>query len=299
MKKIIFIILVLFTACTSKKSAEPNKPTESKKAEILFPFGFTTFSWKGIEKQDEILKAQFVKQAPVLIKSEYEFYNTPGNTEKIFGDYCHVLDINNDGLNDIMYIGSTGGEGSEVVIFLNTKNGFKNIFKQLQHIKKLEFKENRLSRLYIYDDGCCADYNDFNRIYEVNYNSNIPKFNTIYFTANTHKAYFPKKYFNEPIYFQVLNNNYKMRDSAAVDDTTKNGMGGIEFIGNNIDTLNKGTKGRAIASQTDKTGRVWWLVEIDSSYHAYGNLFYKQEGEKRTTSKMGWISSRYVKQIVK
>jgi len=264
----------------------------------MFPFE-DTFSWKGIGKRDDALIALFVKQAPVLLKSEYEFYGNAYHPEKEFENECHVIDFNNDGVNDIIYTGSTGGEEREVAIFLNTKNGFQKVFKQAQYIKKLDFKDHKLYRLYIFDDGCCAAYNDFNRIYQVDYKDKTPQFTLIYLTANTHNAYFPKKYFNRPIYFEVLNNNYKMRDSAAVDDTTKNGMGGITFLGNNIDTLSKGAKGRAIASQTDKTGRVWWLVEIDSAYRKYGNLFYQPEGEKYPTSKMGWISSRYVKRIIK
>jgi hypothetical protein len=291
MKKVSFIILGLFAACHS------NYQPKTEKTEIMFPFGDPTFNWKGIEKQDDNLKAVFNKQLPTLLKDEYSIYTY--EKKDILKD-CHLVDINNDGVNDIIYNGSSGGEGSEVTIFFKTKDGFKNIFKQIQHIKKLEFKENKLYRLFIYDDGCCADYNDFNKIYQTDYSGNIPRFNLIYLTANTHRAYFPKKYFDKPIYFEVLNNNYKMRENPKIDDTSKNGMGGIEFIGNNIDTLNKGTKGRAIANETDKTGRVWWLVEIDSAYNSYGDLFYHSQFEtKYTASRMGWISSRYVKKINK
>ena len=264
----------------------------------MFPFGSKNVNWKGIEKRDDELKAQFIKQEMTLLKQEYEYYQEAGRTERDFKKECHVLDINNDGLNDIIYTGSTGGDGFEVLVFLNTAKGFKEIFKEVQYLRKIELKDNKLYRLYILDDGCCADYVDFNKIYQLDYLSDAPKFKLVYLTSNLHNGYFPKKYFSSPVYFEVLNDNYKMRKSPIIDDTTKNAVQDIQFKGNNIDTLMKGTKGRAIASQTDKTGRVWWLVEIDTTYKKFGVLFYDPLGDStHTASKMGWISSRFVKRL--
>ncbi len=264
----------------------------------MFPFRDTTFTWKSVEKQNAVLKQRFINASSALLKNERDFYSNEFEPITKFYGAIHILDINNDGLDDVIYAGSTGGEGNEVVVFLNTKDGFKKVFRGLQYVRKLEFKDGKLFRLYILDDGCCAEWIDFNRILQLEYQDGVPKFNTIYLTSNTSGAYFPKVYFDKPVSFEVLNNEYKMRDSAGIDDTTKSGMGGIPFKGNNIDTLMKGTKGRAIAAQTDKTGRVWWLVEIDNHYRDYGYLFYEQSGDTtERASHMGWISSRYVKKL--
>ncbi|HEY2582094.1 MAG TPA: hypothetical protein VGI43_09810 [Mucilaginibacter sp.] len=242
--------------------------------------------------------------APTLLKYEYEFYIGAGgqdHTEKEFENNCHIVDFNNDGLDDVIYTGSTGSEGRVVIVFLNTGNGFKEVLKQEQDIVKLDFKDNKLFRLYIKDKGCCDAWIDFNRIYQVDYIDKIPQFNTIYLTSNLHIARFPKKYLKEPIYFEVLHDNYKMHLEPRIDDTIADDFtfpGSSFKASNNVDTLIKGTKGRAIAKQSDNTGRVWWLVEIDSSYKDYGNLFYEQQGDTiHTASKIGWISSRYVKKI--
>ncbi len=125
----------------------------------------------------------------------------------------------------------------------------------------------------------------------------------MYLTSNQHNSQFPKKYFNTPIYFEVMNDNYKMHLAPKIDDTIVNNytIAGHSFKANNIiDTLIKGTRGRAIAAETDNTGRVWWLVELDANSKTAGHLFYEQGGDKTNkASKIGWISNRYVKKLEK
>src|SRR5271154_4370510 len=156
------LILAIVSSCNSKKTK--NNSSQSKlKEQVLFPFGDTTFSWKGIEKQNDDVKMRFEKMAPSLISYEYEFYHGEGgehNTEKEFDQNCHVVDLNNDGLDDIIYTGSTGSEGSEVIVFLNTGKVFKKVLKQLQEVVKIEFRDNKLFRLYIRDTGCCDAWID-------------------------------------------------------------------------------------------------------------------------------------------
>jgi hypothetical protein len=299
MKRVALIILVLFCACHSK-----DEQVSSKKDMIMFPFGDNKFSWKGIEKQNSELKNRFMKQeASMLFKYEHEIYNnkeggSDGFQEIDFRNAFHVIDVNNDGLDDFVYTGSTGGEGTEVAIILNTGKNFKLVFKQIQHIVKLELKDNKLYRLYLLDDGCCADYVDFYQVYQANYKTDTPQFDLVYLSSAITSTEFPKHYFKAPLHFKVLNDNYKMRENPFIDDTLKNGIPGFEFLGNSVDTLNKGTTGRAIAAKTDKTGRVWWFAEIDTSHTDHGNLFYEHKiWNTQTASKMGWISSRFVKKL--
>lgn len=297
MKKILFAIIVILTACRSKPPLEA-----SDNIEIMFPFGDTTFNWKGIEKEDDNLKAMFKKQAPILIKEEYDNYQQgePKNLTDLKGN-CHIVDFNNDGLNDIIFTGPTGGEEFEVNIFLNTPSGLKSVLKRNEFIKKLEFKNHRLFRIYIQDTGCCDEYIDFNSVYEVSYEGAVPHFRVVYLTANMDHSYMPKKYFDKPIHFVVMDDKYKMRMTPNVADTVIDDFSfpGRKFKTENIiDTLVKGTKGRAIASQTDNTGRIWWFAEIDSAYKKYGHSFYEQRFDpKLRSSRMGWISSRFVKQV--
>ncbi|MGZ3752005.1 MAG: hypothetical protein ACXVB0_10470 [Mucilaginibacter sp.] len=296
-KYLLGLVVVTLVACHSNEHST-NKETST---ELMFPYASKVFNWKNIEKQNPGLMSSFVKQTPSLLRNEYDFYTAQGeeHTEKEFESNCHILDINNDGVDDIIYTGSTGSEGEEVVIFLNTKGEFKQVLKQVQYIVKLDFQDHKLFRLYIEDTGCCDEWIDFHRVYQIKYNNNIPEFNTALLTSSFHTARFPRKYFSKPIHFNVLNDNYKMHLEPSVSDTIIDDFTypGHSFkTNNNIDTLVKGTKGRAIAAQKDETGRVWWLVEIDQSYAGYGNLFYEQQGDSmHRASKIGWISSRYLK----
>ncbi len=183
MKKLLFGLIILIIACNSKTEKTNSNQSKAKiqsstKEEILFPFEDTTFNWAGIEKKNDVVKLQFVKTAPTALSDEYDFYTNQSNytNKKEFEQNCHVIDFNNDGVDDIIYTGSTGDEGNEVVVFLNTKEGFKKVLKQLQQITKLEFKNNKLFRLYIRDTGCCDAWVDFNRIYQIDYQNNIPQF---------------------------------------------------------------------------------------------------------------------------
>ncbi len=298
MRNIALIILIIVAACSCKQNAPDH--AISKWPDVMFPFGDTTFSWKGIEKPGSTVKNLFIKQVPTLMKHEYEFYDNEYNPESKFVENCRVLDINNDGNDDVIYTGSTGGEGRKIVIFLNINSTFKKVFEQTGFTVKLDFREKKIWRIYISDQGCCDDWMDFNWIYELDYTHNTPEFKVAYLTGNVDDNFFPQKYFKNPVYFEVLNNDYKVRNSPVINDIDdkRGGYGGTHFIGNNIDTLKRGTKGRAIAAQTDNTGRVWWLVEIDRDYNEYGNLFHRPlEDSIHKASRMGWISSRFVKKI--
>ncbi|HEY9000899.1 MAG TPA: hypothetical protein VIM89_06080 [Mucilaginibacter sp.] len=301
----IVITIALFSNCNSKTDQSSYLP--------LFPYSDAQrFNWTSLEKQNAPLKERFIKLASHLLENEYPTYCTDQDITKLrraeFEKTLHVLDFNGDGLDDIIYEGNSGGEPQEVAFLLNTGNDFKLVFRETQSVAAMRFTDHKLTNVYFVDSGCCEDYIDFCKVYNVKYDDGALKFVNTYTTASINSTYWPKKFLNHPIYFEVLNNNYKMRLAPVIDDNTINdrAIPQDSLIGNTIDTLNKGTKGRAVAVQTDKTGRVWWLVEIDRDYSSYGHYFYEQdanlfykESEDTThkAAKMGWISSRYVKKI--
>lgn len=309
---IAIIIIALFASCNSKNSNARSQDKVGAETNLpLYPYGEPLFKWESVEKQNDPLKEKFVKLAPKVFFNEYNSYHqysASTKTQAEFKKEIHVLDFNGDGLDDIVYEGKSGGEPQEVAFILNTGDGFKVVFRETQRINKLDFINHKLTNAYFEDWGCCEDYIDFYKIYHLEYNGADPVFKNTYTTASINSTYYPKKFLKKPIYFLILNDNYKMRLAPIIDDTTvkDNKIPEMTIIGNTIDTLNKGTKGRAVAAQSDKTGRVWWLVEVDRDYSAYGFFFYEQEANTfykesadttHRAAKMGWISSRYVKKI--
>ncbi|MBS1525684.1 MAG: hypothetical protein JST19_08550 [Bacteroidetes bacterium] len=264
----------------------------------MFRFDNDSLFLKRIEKQDDNLKEKFIHADIAGFKDEYQAYrdefHNPGDLKKDL----HVYDLNADGKNDLIFTGESGGEPREVAFILNTSSGFRVVFKSFQYVWGLDFDHNKISTIYIKDDGCCADYVDFNKIYHVDYTKDEPEFNLTYVSANIHNATFPKRHFSKPIYFQVINNNYKLRSDPVINDKDSVGYGGDMHLGNTIGLLTKGTWGRAIGESKDSTGRVWWFVELEPEANIKESVFYEDEGTKRKAAKMGWISSRYVKLLI-
>ncbi|MBW4889921.1 hypothetical protein KXQ82_09345 [Mucilaginibacter sp. HMF5004] len=290
MRRAAFIILVLFCACHSDPRA-----VLSGNEVLLYPYCDRKFEWKDIEKRDDELKNSFMKVAQSFLTDEYRVYNLSFDPRiDEFKKALHVVDFNGDGKNDLIFDGDSGGEPKEIAFILNTGKGFKIIFKDFQGVDRIDFESSKVSRLYIKDWGCCAAHMTFNKIYTVSFMNNIPKFKLIYFTGHHQDTYFPKEYFDKPIKFCVLDDHYKIRTKPMIDDTCKTFISGEPLKGDAVGELAKGSNGRAIASQTDNTGRIWWLVEMDVKSKVKSDVFYDDD-DKHPASKMGWISSRFVK----
>jgi hypothetical protein len=268
-----------------------------------FPFNAHVMDLSKIEKKDDQLKAQFIKAQPAFFANELNYMreNTKEMGDRYNGmdslkHYLHVYDINGDGRNDLIYTGVSGGEPSEVALILNTPQGFKLVFRKFQYLLKFNVENNRITKLYIDDPGCCASYIMFNEAYDVKYQGNMPSFKLSYFTAYHYITQIPTQYFSSPIPFEVLNNGYKMRVAPEINDNTQLFMDDMPK-GNTVCELSKGTHGVALAEATDKTGRVWWFVQLDAAAKVSKDQFYDEDGINYKPGKMGWISSRFVKRL--
>jgi hypothetical protein len=211
--------------------------------------------------------------------------------------HLHIIDFNDDDLDDIIFDGYSGEEPMEISIFINTENSFVKIFTEYQEIYKIVFENGKVQRLYIQDGGCCAEIVGINKIYYVNYSSKLPKVNRIseaqYLLDWTE---YPNKYFDKPIKFEVLNNKYNIKFSPIIDDTTEVWYCGEPQNGNSLGKIKSGSIGYALAEETDSTGRIWWFVAMIPDSKIYEPIYY--EGKiSSDTYKLGWISSRFVKEI--
>lgn len=287
-------IVLLFSACGFNETTTNAIDGQ----DLFFPFNASAFSWKGIEKQNNDVKKRFILLAPKLLENEYARYadTSLGMKTRLeeFNAALHVVDLNGDNKDDLIYVGESGGEPQEIAFIQNTNNGFKVIFKEQQEITRLLFDKKKIKEIYVTDKGCCASNMIFNKIYQVNWDSKAPEFKRTYFSGHDQHTYMPQKYLEASYKIEVLNDNYKMRFKPIIDDTCTTYRGGEPLKGNTIATLNKGTTGRAIASQKDNTGRLWLLVELSSDHTIKSDVFY-DDNEKDRSAKLGWISSRYVK----
>ena len=97
-------------------------------------------------------------------------------------DYYHVVDLNGDGLNDLIYSGPCKPEG-QTGIFLNTAKGFKKLFNypgELVHID-----QNKSTKVvHIFRTACCCNFYSEYIAVSIDSLSNVSK-NIISFGAET------------------------------------------------------------------------------------------------------------------
>lgn len=259
-----------------------------------------SFQWKGIQSLNSFeLKSTFIQYANEngLLQSETEFFNMNPSVDDL-SNSLFVVDFNNDGFDDIIFSGYSGGEHKIVKFFLNKENTFKLVFHALQSIVKVDWHDEKISTIYIHDWGCCADNRVINSVYNVNYDEqNHPRFHKIFQSVEFDFMKKPLEYFPKSFDFVVENDNYNIRFQPFIDDSTLKNDDINEFrLGNIIGYLSKSTEGTAYGMATDNTGRIWWYVSIKPNYNVHENILYMKDLDF-PTSVIGWVSSNYVSKI--
>jgi len=262
--------------------------------DLFFPLN-KEFDWTKVEKQNQELKANFIKNLP----KELEPCRECGGLSYLENN-LHIIDFNGDGLYDIIYNGYLCSEVEYIIIYINTGKSFTKIFTETQQIHKMVVKNGKVHQLYIRDDGCCCEYIGVNKIFSIDYSATLPKINLIskmQYINNSVEEY-PSHYFDKLIKFETLNNKYNMRFSPMIDDTTEIGYCGELQNGNSLGKIKSGSIGYALAESVDSIGRVWWFVAIEPTSEIYESIYYN-EAIAPNTYKLGWISSKFVKEIPK
>lgn len=250
------------------------------------------FYWNQMPRKDTALINKFIQLTPL----DFEYYKlgdkyTP--TLKDLANALHELDLNNDGLEDIIFDGQSGGEPRQISIYINRGKQFKKIFNDYQGILKLEFTKGILSTLTIKDWGCCAEVNVANKFYKVIEIDNELKFKLVKIVKYIDGTKLPKKYCTTTKVLKILNNNYNLRASPVIDDTTEFYYGGEPTIGNTVGLIKEGSLGTVIGESIDDTGRVWYFVSIMPEFELKATVFYDSADEIKS-HKCGWVSSRFV-----
>ena len=99
-----------------------------------------------------------------LLESNYEnLKNNPyPELEYIIKDMnkYHLIDINNDMINELIYNGWNGGEGEMVVVYQRIDNHYEKVQKFFGRIVDIRETEAKQTRLIVYDYSCCGGYVD-------------------------------------------------------------------------------------------------------------------------------------------
>jgi len=200
--------------------------------------------------------------------------------------YTFQIDLNNDGLKDIIYQGPTSGEPNMTVIFIREDEQYIEVFRQYQNLFEVEFNENKLSEIAVNNVGCCADPQVVEYYYKVTYQKNRPNFTltkTIGYLSEYEK---PINEFDQKMSFTIQNDDSKLRNDCYELNTLHPFYG---TNGNILNTYKKGDKGVAIA-QKNENGTQWIYVLMAPKMikgETDFNTFQEQEIEL-----YGWLKKR-------
>ncbi|MDD2983014.1 MAG: hypothetical protein PHQ74_06470 [Crocinitomicaceae bacterium] len=251
------------------------------------------FDWSPYEHVSaEILKSNFklLKEKPYP-----ELKHLLDNKDKF-----HLVDIDNDQINEVIYNGWNGGEGEMVVIFKLSKNQLVEVQNFYGRILAKRKNEMNQTQLLVLDYSCCAGYVDHLQTFD--FNLQTGQFEIVKAIVKLTDTEIPKERI-ESKRFEVLNTPYYLRHSPEF----VSGISDIDFefkplvgqnIGQNIAAIyQKGDQGTVYSETTDSTGRVWWFVVMDSKPDFKNMLFYDGNNEFDDYQPIGWMSSKFLKEL--
>lgn len=244
------------------------------------------FDWSPYEQvSTEILKSNF----KLFEEKPYsELQHLLDNKDKF-----HLLDIDNDQVNEVVYNGWNGGEGEMVVIFKLTDNQLvevENFYGRILAIRKNEMNQ---TRFIVYDFACCAGYVDHLQTFDFNPKTNLFEIQSA--LAKINYTDIPEVWL-EPFRFEIQKTPYNLRYSPEILKVRAQDSPFYDPIkGENIAAIfQAGNKGTAYAESIDSTGRLWWFVAMDEMPKSGEVIYYDGNNDFENYQPIGWISSKYV-----
>lgn len=244
------------------------------------------YDWHGISKSPTYYGYDCSKISDLLKKERniFELYPNAG----YFINHLKLLDFNADGEKDIIYSGPSGIEPDEVVFVMGYKNNLKKILTLRQGVVKVDWKNDRISKIYSHDWDCCAGTDLINSVYEINYDStNFPDIKKVFQSIEYKFMAKPIHYFDKPVQFKVDSTKSALRFSPEVDDTS---YFHDYRVGNKIGFANSGAEGSAYGQKKDKYGVIWWYVIVNPNQITVQNILYLKDLDM-PTHVIGWIKS--------
>ena len=201
----------------------------------------------------------------------------------------HCYDFSGDGMMDLIYYGPAGAESFITIFFENQGNTFKDCLsfygKPITIFKPVN---NYPAIIKMYEYGCCEDSVCSLQLFIPKKTDSILKYQLTRKLNFIEGTYLPCQ---ETISkkFIVTNEEYNLRTEPFIPSDSTNNI---------IATFSKGTKGIAFAERVDPTGRKWWYVNISSkSNNLIKTTINAGLNNNAPFEFVGWISSRYLKEI--
>lgn len=232
----------------------------------------------------------------------YELLNSEGHLTgyillKDSYKYFHFIDFDADGLTDILYNGSGGGESRVVAFFRNMGDQYSKVYEVMGKLVYVnDFKPYEPFSFAVNHYGCCASINDVFEFYSPTNIGNKFTYQLTNKIAHISGMEFPKGEFVSPIAFKTINPEYTLRIQPIIDNGEPYHPDYV-MPGNVMAVYPPGSLGTAIATRTDDTGRVWYFAIMKNNIDPIKEILFTGYNNEASYYTMGWISSRYVEKI--
>ncbi len=244
------------------------------------------FNWEQVESiplDTSTLKSIY----PIVVNKPFRDLKTLINAVDLF----HFIDLNKDGVNEIIYNGWTGGEGEMIHVLWENDQKFELRQTIMGRIVELNPSSSK-AKMTVLDYACCAGYIDHLTCFELN--------ERLFKITNDYAYPFYKfEDINliEPVQFEVQRDPYNLRLNPEIQQNLDPNDYPFDLIQNqNIAAIfTTGDTGTALAEKTDETGRIWWLVVMDNAPKYPNTIFYRGNNDYELYKPIGWMSSRYLK----
>ncbi|UKN01201.1 hypothetical protein K6119_15835 [Paracrocinitomix mangrovi] len=246
-----------------------------------------------LSKYDK-LKGQERLDMMEKVKDDFDFAYYDGEWQHDAEKYFHFMDLDADGDLDLIYNGFSRGEPLIVWIYLNVEGEFKPEFQTQQHITYIEYGEEGLTALTIYNPGCCTDYLVYNTEWLIEHEKDNLIFDEKKHTGEIAHTTLPDYIFKTPKQFKTLQDEYYLRMDPFID-TVDVMFDGATFKQNIVCIYPADSRGVALGQTTDSTGRVWWYVEMD--YNTPPDYSEIPDYEIYAITMKGWMSSRFLEVV--
>jgi len=292
--KFLYTLSIFFIAIQS--FAQNSLPSGTS-----FPVLPKEFEWPSKTDQQKILnflKTEKVKHYSYFNKDSIQYgldFTMNGLIHSL-----HLIDLNKDGIDEIIFAGPSWEEGYTVDIFKKEKNAYTKIFSERQSLTDIIVTQDQLY-FYISDPGCCAEYSTIQKIFKTDINLSNNSFQQTYQSQFINGTKLPDSLFKKNIGFRVTLEGYKVRLEPKMDDSTTkfyDDMNEFKPSGNVIAKLPKNTAGNALGYMTDRSGTKWWFVEIDQNARLRNVKYDRTDQTKKYPTRIrGWINSKYIQKL--
>ncbi|MCB9198203.1 MAG: hypothetical protein H6600_07080 [Flavobacteriales bacterium] len=307
--KVIILLLPVLLLSSCDETAEPTNPPKEHEvllettkqettfvpldnidysgsdnySDTIYPIAYPEFKWNGLEL---LMTNEYYIHIDHLI-NDYNLSNSFLLSDDYYKDF-HVVDLNHDLVEEIIYYGYTNGEPHAFAIFYLSDGKYKMYKEFQQYIRSIETLPNGKIKLVMSDPGCCASYDMSESHYLISdWETDPEEYVKILYTDTDR----PLGYFEEPINFMLNTTANYLRSSPIKNDSTGYAPWNEE-LGNRIATFHKGDLGRAFAKSTDNEGREWWFVEIyPNQEFDFSMLSYRWI---ENISYIGWMSNKHL-----